>query len=267
MKFADYINDLIKHGKCSFTLEHAQKTLEKSRKAILSSIEHLLAREELASPARGFYVIVSPEYQKLKCIPAEHFIPYLMEYLNLRYYVSLLTAAVYHGASHQAVQVFQVMIEKPRHPIVCGKVKINFIANKHLAETPIQMIGNAKSILTVSTPEGTAMDLLKYHNQSGGFNHIATVVAELSNVINPKKLVILLNKNKHENTWKQRLGYLFDVVQANELATLIKKYLDKQKRVDYIYMSPIGISGKKSKGYTKNEKWKIIENIKIESDL
>ncbi len=120
-----------------------------------------MASRLLATPAKGFYVIVPPEYQILGCLPAEHFIPYLMEYWQCPYYVGLLTAAGYHGATHQAVQVFQVMINGRTKPsIQCGKVKIRFIANRHLSETPVQSISTAKSMLTVSTPEGTAMDLL-----------------------------------------------------------------------------------------------------------
>ncbi len=64
------------------------------------------------------------------------------------------------------------MIEAQTKPqILCGKVKIRFIANRHLAETPVQSISTAKSMLRVSTPEGTAMDLLNYPHQAGGLNH------------------------------------------------------------------------------------------------
>jgi hypothetical protein len=266
MKFIDYIHDVMKHGRCSFTLEHAQKTLQKSKGAILASIKHMLVKTEIANPVRGFYVIVPPEYQKLECLPVEYFIPYLMEYLNLKYYVCLLSAALYHGASHQAIQVFQVMVEKPRRPIVCGKIRINFIGNRQLSETPVQTIANTKCIFTVSTPEGTAMDLLKYPDQSAGFNHIATVMAELCDVINPEKLVELLKQKTLENSWKQRLGYVLELVEKPGLASLVKAYLDKQKRIDYVYMQPVK-SRIKNDSYPRNNKWKIIENIKIESDL
>ena len=37
-----------------------------------------------------------------------------MEYWQSKYYVGLLTAAMYHGASHQQPQIFQVVIEKNR---------------------------------------------------------------------------------------------------------------------------------------------------------
>lgn len=137
MRFNDYIKNLVRNGKCSFSMHQAKSAMGISSKAICSSIEHMISKGELATPAKGFYVIVPPEYQILGCLPAEHFIPYLMEHWQCTYYGALLTAARYHGATHQAVQVFQVMIEGRSKPqILCGKIKIQFIANRHLSQTP-----------------------------------------------------------------------------------------------------------------------------------
>ena len=52
-------------------------------------------------------------------LPGELFIDPMMRALGRNYYVSLLTAAAMHGASHQAPQAFQVMVSicrRPRHP-------------------------------------------------------------------------------------------------------------------------------------------------------
>jgi hypothetical protein len=264
MSFSDYINDLVMHGKCSFTVQQAQSALNKSAEAIYSSVKHLLIKNELATPAKGFYVIVPPEYQILGCLPAEYFIPYLMEYWQCSYYAGLLTAARYHGATHQAVQVFQVMINgRSRPPILCGKVKIRFVANRHLAETPVQSISTAKSLLKVSTPEGTAMDLLNFPLQAGGLNHVVTVLAELQESIKPDKLLALA-ESQPILAWKQRLGYLLEVVEAFELADVLKNYLAQQKRVDYI---PLMSGLEEFTKSPRNITWKIIENATVESDL
>jgi len=264
MSFSDYINTLLRQGKCSFTITQAQAATGKSLKAIYSSIEHLIAKNLLAAPAKGFYVIVPPEYQILGCLPAEYFIPYLMDYWECPYYVGLLTAARYHGASHQAAQIFQVMIAgRSRPPVECGKVKVQFIANRHLAKTPIQTFSTAKSQLNVSTPEGTAMDLLNYPHQAGGLNHIATVLAELHEGMKPNKLRTLAESDT-VLAWKQRLGYLLETIGALELSQVLKKHLIKQKRVDYVPL----MSGLASSTETpRSTAWKIIENATVESDL
>lgn len=263
MNFNEYIHGIIKTGKCCFSIEDAKQTMKKTRKAVLSSIEHLLARGELVSPAKGFYVIVPPEYQILGCIPAEYFIPYLMEYWGCDYYACLLTAAKYHGASHQAVMVFQVMIEGRKSPISCGKVKVRFIRNRNLKNSFIQSIPTKMSMLNVSTPESTAIDMMNYLDQSGGLNQIATVLSELHENMKPDKLQLLVKKNS-TLAWKQRLGYVLEMLGADELANVLKENLAKEKRVDYI---PLTTGLKKNKKAKKNETWKIIENTTIESDL
>jgi hypothetical protein len=74
MEFKDYLNNRIAHGKCYFTMNDVVKTLGKTRNAIGLSIAHFVARNEIISPSKGFYVIISPEYATLGCIPAEQFI-------------------------------------------------------------------------------------------------------------------------------------------------------------------------------------------------
>ncbi|RLA20598.1 MAG: hypothetical protein DRQ56_02820 [Gammaproteobacteria bacterium] len=43
------------------------------RKLVTRALNRLILKGELASPQRGFYVIVPPEYQQLGCLPAEQF--------------------------------------------------------------------------------------------------------------------------------------------------------------------------------------------------
>ena len=59
------------------------------------------------------------------------------------------------------------------------------------------------------------MDLILYPHQSGGLNHIATVLTELVEKMDVEKLYELAEKNQ-EITWKQRLGYLLDILWSSE---------------------------------------------------
>lgn len=265
MRLSEYIEKLVAKGRCTFTINEAQKELGKSRAAIALSIEHLRKQKKVASPARGFYTIVMPEYRIYECLPAEYFIPYLMEYWQIQYYACLVTAASYLGASHQQPQIFQVMIEQYRKPIVCGKVKVEFIANKYLELYPTQKFTTQRSELIISTPETTAMDIVNYPKQCGGLNRIATLLDELQESIRTKELLGLLNVAPHL-CWKQRLGYILDKLGAEELAQIILQHLQQIKRVDYISLDPSHKIQPKSI-YPKNEKWKIIENSNFESDL
>ena len=143
----------------------------------------------IASPARGFYVIVPPEYQSVGCLPADQFIPALMERLGLPYYAGLLSAAQYHGAAHHRPQEFQAMLAKPRRQIHCRKVRVAFIARKNMRDVPVQYFNTPRGTIKVSTPEATAIDLVVYSHHAGGLDQVATILWELAEQIDPDKLV------------------------------------------------------------------------------
>ena len=263
MKLIDYIDKLIANGRCYFTLDEASFELGKARHTIVLSIEHLKTKGYLASPAKGFYVIVSPEFRIYDCLPAELFIPYLMEYWQHPYYAGLLTAAMYHGASHQQPQIFQIITDRNRPMLECGKVRVQFIAKSNIQIVPVQRLSTLKSILTISTPEATAMDLLCYPMHCGGLNRIVTVLDELREHIRANELRVLA-ENQIEIAWKQRLGFLLDKLGSPHLADILATHLMKQNRVDYILLMP-GLQDENKS--IKNKKWKIIENTDFESDL
>lgn len=263
MKLAEYIDQLQTKGKYTFTFKELHAVMKQPRATVSSAILYMIRKEVIVSPTRGFYVIVPPEYRSLGCLRPEYFIPYLMNYHQVPYYAALLTAARYHGAAHQASSIFQVISPKRLLNIQCGKVSVQFIINKNLTENPVQKFETAKSMLVVSTAETTAMDLLKYPAQSGGLNHIVTVISELLEVISAEKLLALCKAQK-EVAWKQRLGYLFDFLQATELATVIEKNLLDYSRIDYI---PLMIGAPITTEQPRNNRWKIIENATLESDI
>jgi predicted transcriptional regulator of viral defense system len=266
--FSDYIKELRASGRRHFTLEDGIADLGITRKNLLSCISRLKKRREIFSPAKGLYIIIPPEHYNLGAIPAAEIIPILMQYWQISYYVGLTTAAMYHGASHQKPQVFQIVTNKQiSRQLIFGKIKIECIYKKSLAELPIKEIIVETGYLKVSSAEVTAMDLLLYSTRSGGLNHIATILTELIEEIDPTKLITLINKIK-EKAWVQRLGYILDKIEALDeikkhiLLKELQKHLNQEK-LFYLPLAPeVPILGAL---YCK--KWMIIENAKIESDL
>ncbi len=268
-KFSDYLKHVRSSGRHYFSLRDAMEYLKVSKDSVLSATYRSKKQGDLISPAKGLYIIVPPEYQNFGCIPAEELVPVLMKYLGLNYYAGLLSAAVYHEATHQKPNSFQIVCDKQiRKNLQFGKVKIDFIYKKSLRDLPLKKIVVNSGYLNISSPELTVMDLLFYPNKSGGLNHIATVLSEIS--LN-KKEIIKLAKSQKNKTWLQRLGYILDKIK-NDLgaenysdhgvAENIKKYLSAQK----IKYTPLA-SEISANGYSRCKKWMIIENTTIESDL
>ena len=63
-----------------------------------------------------------------------------MEYWRVDYYVCLLSAGLYNGASHQKPNRFQVMIAKNVHKDfhMVGNVAIEFIYKKSIKGLPLK---------------------------------------------------------------------------------------------------------------------------------
>lgn len=262
----DYIKKIRAGGKDFFTANGAISELNISRNAFNCAMYRMKKKGDIISPAKNLYVIVPPEHHVISCLPAEELIPILMKYWGIDYYVCLLSAALYHGASHQKPQVFQVMVAKQLKPLECGKIKISFLYKKSLKDCPLRQITVRTGYLNISSPELTVTDLLLYSHKAGGLSHVATVLNELVENVYPNKLLALLQNSK-ENSWIQRLGYILEhidtieVKKCNKITSCLQRYLKKQK-LSFIPLAP----GLPIKGAAKNNKWMIIENTTIESD-
>ena len=268
MNILSYIKAIRQTGKRYFTINQAISDLGISRNYARVAIHRLLEQGDLISPAKGLYIIVPPEHQPYGSIPAEELMPILMKYLNANYYISLLSAAAFHGSSHQKPPRFQIITNKRiKHPLTFGQVKLEVIYKKSLSNLPLQDFTVATGYLKVASPELVSHDLLTYSEKSGGLNHIATVLTELIEVMNSNKLIEIADQ-LGEKAWLQRLGYILekiDPMDSDKALQMIKKievYL-KQKKLRFLPLAP----ELPTKGFARIKKWKIIENTDIESDI
>ena len=95
----DYIDRLAAAGRYHFASADARQALDVSPEAARLALNKLSRQGLIASPARGFDVIVPPEYRSPGCLPAEQFIPALMARKDRPFYAGLLSAAHYYGAA------------------------------------------------------------------------------------------------------------------------------------------------------------------------
>lgn len=264
--FYTYIRKVRAGGRQYFTAEQALMDLRISKNSLYLAVHRLKKKGELVTPANNLYIIVPPEHQAVGCIPAADLVPILMKHWRAEYYVCLQSAALYHGASHQKPQIFQVMSNKRLSSLTIGKIHIEFIYKKTIIGLPIQNNVVKSGYLKVSSPELTARDLLFYPKHSGGLNHIATILSELIEVIDPKKLIELAKDIKGK-VWLQRLGFILDNIEtmADDKKNLLISYIQKELKRQKLFYMPLACE-LPIKGYPRNKKWQIIENTKIESD-
>ncbi|PKP99026.1 MAG: hypothetical protein CVT76_01235 [Alphaproteobacteria bacterium HGW-Alphaproteobacteria-15] len=259
IQIRDYIAGLMQAGRYLFSSVEAASALGASADAVKLALNRLRRKGEIASPGRGVYVIVPPEYRSLGCLPADQFIPALMAHAKAPYYAGLLTAAQYHGAAHHRPQEFQVMVEKVRRPIECGRVRIAFHVRKRLSEMPTQNINTPRGFLAVSTPAATAFDLVGYETQVGGLAAIATVLIDLAERLEPQELAALAPSVPLP--WVQRLGYLLELIDEAPRAQHLKDFVSARAR-DVVSLQP-SVS---RDGATRSREWKLFINADIETD-
>jgi predicted transcriptional regulator of viral defense system len=255
----DYVADLAASGRYHFASADAREALGISISATKLALNRLAKQGIVASPARGFYVIVPPEYRSLGCLPADQFIPALMKQSSLPYYAGLLSAAQYHGAAHHRPQQFQVMLAKNRRPIRCGKVYVAFTARKRLTEVPVQSFNTPRGTIQVSTPEATAVDLIGYQHHIGGLDNVATILSELAEKIDPEKLAAAAATAPLP--WAQRLGYLLERVGTAAMISPLESYVRRQARQS----APL-VPTTRFEHSHRDDKWKLYINADVEAE-
>lgn len=228
---SSYVNSLLSKGRTVFTADDAEDELGVERGAFLDAAGRLQRRQALLSPRQGFYVIVPPQFASWGAPPPSWFIDSLMKYEGEPYYVGLLKAAELHGATHQAVMEFQIVTSKRMAEIRAGRSLITFYYRKELKAVS-QGIEHRKTdtgTMQISSPELTALDILRYPQASGGIENFATVLSDLGEKIEADQLATL--SETFERPVIQRLGHLLDWL-GHEAAT-DKMYHTLQKRGSY----------------------------------
>ena len=224
----EYARGLREQGRHHFTTEEAVQAVGGDRHAVVRALNRLKARGELATPQRGFYVAVPPEYRSLGCLPAEQFVPQLMEMAGEPYHVALLSAAQLHGAAHQRPQRFQVMLRKPRASVECGRVSVDFFVRSDLERAAVVIMNTPRGHICVSSPEATALELVGYERHAGGLDNVATVLADLAESLDPELLVE--EARKLPMAWTRRLGFLLDLVEAGKVSGSLQSYVRTHAR-------------------------------------
>lgn len=237
--------------------------------ALQQSIYDLTKKKRLA-PIRGEFVLIIPfDYESWGIVPANWFIDPFMKYLDLPYYVSTLSAAQHHGASHQKPQQFQVVTNQYLRDIRYERIKIHFLQNNKATRVPTQRMQVKTGYAMVSTPEATAFDLCKFYEASGYWNNIGTILLELLEEIDSKKLCEIAISGVYDTSVIQRLGHVLshpDVKGGESIAKELYNVV-KPKNFRWVQLTPKQKYIEELGPWQKDDTWKIIITDDIETDI
>lgn len=255
-----FVDGLQASGRYTFANEEARQALKQSRPAFNKARRRLVGLRRLASPRRGFSVIVPLEYRSAGSPPPSWFIDELMRFQGGDYYVGLLSAAALYGAAHQQPQVFQVVTTKPRRSIEIARVRIRFFTKRRIPGNSTNRVKTETGSMAVSIPEVTAIDLVRYIHSIGNPSSVAVVLRELSENLDRRRLLRAV-REEVELACVQRLGYLLEQVGAAKTVAPVAAWLAGQLPRPV----PLRTSGHAA-GALLDRRWMVLVNDKIELD-
>ncbi|MBC7778295.1 MAG: type IV toxin-antitoxin system AbiEi family antitoxin [Phycisphaerae bacterium] len=260
-----WIEQQLSLGKYGFALSVLRKNFaEQTEAALKLALKRLSDKVKILSVYKGYYLILPPQYSSKGILPLTLFLDTFMKFLERPYYVALLNAAAYHGASHQQPQEYFVMTNFPVLRATHKKgMKINYISVKHIPEILLEQRKTEAGYLNISNSALTATDLIQFEKRIGGLNRATTVLNELADVLHPTDFNTEL-LNYAPTTTLQRLGYLLDFsCNKTELADALYDAMEKHPL--NCFRIPLKASGV-TKGFSSENRWKVIVNTEIEID-
>lgn len=256
-----YIEDLLGHGRYTFHREEAQQRLMTAPMTTYMALHRLVKAGRLIMPRSGFYVIVDPQHRSMGALPPEWFIHDLMKDLGKPYYVGLLSAAQLYGAAHHQPQEFQVMVPtRSVRPIKIGNFRIRFFGKGPFDCSETTDMKTPTGYEKVSTPETTAWDLARYPKGAGGLDNVITVLSELSERLDAKKLLATVKRHNDILT-AQRLGWLLERVGGKNLCIGLADWVGK-KDPPFRPLHP-AFPVKQAR---ESQKWRLLVNAKLEPE-
>jgi len=260
-----WVEQQLSLGKYGFALSVLRNFYdEQTETALKFALKRLADKGKILSIYKGYYLILPPQYSSKGILPPTLFLDTFMRFLERPYYVALLNAAAYHGASHQQPQEYFVVTTFPVLRATHKKsLKINYISVKQIPQKLLEQRKTEAGYLTISNAALTATDLVQFEKRIGGLNRAATVLNELADVLRPTDFNTEL-LDYAPTTALQRLGYLLEFAcYKTELADALFDAMGKHPL--NCFRIPLKASSA-TKGFSSENRWKVIVNTEIEID-
>ena len=263
MSLNDWITEQEQRGCTTFSFQQIRCVFaERSEKTLKTDINRLTLSKRIQNVYKGFYVIIPTQYQLKGIVPPTYYINELMEYLGKPYYVGLLSAAAIYGASHQRAMITQIVTSGPRPRTSNKNTLLNWNYRQQIPNELIESRNAEMGRINYSSAELTAVDIVQFASNIGGYQRATTVLAELIDVIDISKMEGVLPYTT--TTAMQRLGYLLEFVlfeqeKADQLYDIIKK---RNGYFNAVFMS----SEHPASDDAESNRWRVNMNVDIEID-
>lgn len=265
-----YLDDTLAHGRSYFSGKEARKALDIAPRNLAAAVTRLIKKGRLAIPRHGFFLILRPEDKVSGAPDPVRWIDPLMKYQRLDYRISLLRAAAFHGSSHQAAMVFQVVVSKQLRDFMLGRHRLQFLYQAPRAfsrvnrPAALDAIKSEEGFAKVAGLELTLLDSARYFHKAGGINAVAQIAKDIGGQADPGKLAKIAAP--YENSSVRRLGFLLDLAGHERQAHALEAFVKKAKTVAPLNPSIKPLVASLAEASERNARWKILINEPVEVD-
>lgn len=263
-----YLDALLARGRGYFSRDGALAALGLKPTALAAAITRSIKKRRLANPRHGFYLILRPEDQIAGAPDPVKWIDPLMKHQGIDYRISLLRAAAFHGSSHQAAMVFQVVVPRQLRDFDLGRHRLQFLyqtpksfAQVNKPELVSQMKSDA-GFAKVAGVELTLFDCVRYFHKAAGMNGVAQVAKDIGAKANPRMLAKAAAA--YENSAVRRLGYLLERAGHGRQAHTLEHFVRQAKTLLPLDPAVKPLVEALAQVQERNTKWKLLINEAVE---
>ncbi len=266
-----YLDQQLAQGRACFSKEEARRSLGLSPPAFVAAAQRLAKKRKLINARHEFYLILRPEDWSLGAPDPVRWIDPLMQHQRIDYRVSLLRAAAFHGASHQAAMVFQIVVPKQLRPLEIGRHRLQFLyqAPEIFEHTNRQewldRIKTAEGFTKVAGVELTLLDCVRYFHKASGIAGVAQIVKDIGAKAAPRKLTRIAAF--YENSAVRRLGYLLDLAGHSQQSTALEPFAAQAKSFKPLDPAIRPIQESAENAAERNIKWRLTIHEPVEVDF
>jgi predicted transcriptional regulator of viral defense system len=265
---SDYLDQQLARGRAYFSRQEALDALGLSPQGLAAAISRLISKRRLANPRHGFYLILRPEDRTLGAPDPVRWIDPLMRYQRIDYRISLLRAAAFHGSTHQAAMVFQIVVPKQLRSFEIGRHRLQFVyqAPQSFAEANrpeyLAQMKSEEGFAKVAGVELTLLDCARYLHRAAGINGVAQIVKDLGGKADPRNLAKLANV--YENSSVRRLGYLLELSRHARQAKALEPFAREARSLKPLDPAIKPLVASLAHSQERNPKWMLLINERVE---
>ena len=266
--FESYLDSLLRRGRAYVSRNEVVAALGMKPQALAAALTRAINKHRLANPRHGFYLILRPEDQIAGAPDPVKWIDPLMKHQGIDYRISLLRAAAFHGSSHQASMVFQVIVPRQLRDFDLGRHRLQFLYQGPAAFAQLnkpELVGQMKSdtgFAKVAGVELALLDCMRYFHKAAGINGVAQIAKDIGAKANPRTLAEAAAA--YENSAVRRLGYLLEWAGHGRQARALEPFVRQAKTTLALDPAVKPIVAALAHVHERNAKWKLMINETVE---